>query len=87
MKILALHHCRQLDDRAHDGEPCVNNAYGDRCEKHCLDLAALKTRHRGCGENDEKDQEWDANCLDVESDAHRTVDDKPDDRGDHEGKS
>lgn len=81
MKMLALERFRQLNDRAHDGEPRVNNAHGDRREKNCLNLPVIETRHRGCGEDNKKHQEWDASRLDVEPNAHRTVDDKPQDQG------
>jgi len=76
-----------LDDRAHDGEGRVNNTHGDRSEKNCLDLAVIETRHRSCGENNEKHQEGDANRLDVEPNAHRTIDQKPHDQGQDQRKS
>jgi hypothetical protein len=47
MKMLALERLRQLNDRAHDGEPRVNNAHGDRCEKNCL--YRLRTSGSGAG--------------------------------------
>ena len=54
----------------------MDDAHGDDSKKSCFDLTVVKTRHRRGGEDNEKHQEWHANRLDGEPNAHWAVDDR-----------
>ena len=65
----------------------MDDAHGDDSKKSCFDLTVVKTRHRRGGEDNEKHQEWHANRLDGEPNAHWAVDDKPHEQGEDERES